>query len=247
MSEAAPKKVYVRGADGFPLKGTFVYPRLNTPDTKFKDEGEYQVRLRVSAEEAAPVIEKVDALATEIFEATKASIEEEIAAATKAKKPLGKLKEKLAKLKYTDKCYKPALDDDGNETGEIEFNFKMTASGVSKKNGKPWTRAPQVFDGKGKELKGKAIPSIWGGTIGRVDGFYNPFCTAVGAGVSLRLEAVQIIKLQSGSGSASAAQRGFAAEEDGYEAEEEPGSQFPGEEGGEGEGSGTDGDERPDF
>jgi len=243
MSEA-PRKVYVRGADGFPLKGTFVYPRLNTPDTKFKAEGEYQVRVRVSAEEAQPVIEKVDALATEAFENARAEIEDEIKVATAAKKPVGKLKEKLAKLKYTDKCYKQALDDDGNETGEVEFNFKMTASGVSKKNGKPWSRAPQVFDAKGKELKGKAIPSIWGGTVGRVDGFYNPFCTAVGAGVSLRLEAVQIITLQSGSGSASAAQRGFGVEEGGFEAEEEDGSQFPAEEGGE---STADGDERPDF
>lgn len=245
MSNNAPRKVYVRGADGFPLKGTFVYPRLNSPDTKFKAEGEYQVRVRVSAEEAQPVIEKVDELAQQAYDEAKAAIEEEIAEATRAKKPIGKLKEKLAKLKFTDKCYKDALDDDGNPTGEVEFNFKMTASGTSKKDGKPWSRAPQVFDGKGKELKGRAIPSIWGGTIGRVDGFYNPFCTAVGAGVSLRLEAVQIIKLQSGSGNASAAQRGFAAEEDGYEAAEEDGSQFPAD--GEGSGDSADGDERPDF
>lgn len=194
----------VKGADNFPLKGTFVYPKVNKPDTKFKNEGQYQVRLRVPAEQAQPVMDRIDALAQEALAETKATLIEQGKKVQAAKLSLAK-----------DKPYRPALDDDGNETGEIEFNFKMTASGVDK-DGRSWTRAPKFFSASGKELKGEDIPQVWGGTVGRVSGTFNPFCTAIGAGVSLRLGAIQIIELVTGGGGGDAASMGFGAE-DGYE------------------------------
>lgn len=207
----------IKGADGFPLKGTFVFPKLNTPDTKFKAEGEYQVRLRMGADDAAPIMAKIDEMADAALAEAKAEL-------VKAKKGAAAAKLTLAK----DKPYRPTMDPEtGEETGDIEFNFKMKASGVAAATGKPWERSPKVFSASGAELKGTAIPSIWGGTVGRVSGEYNPFCTAIGAGVSLRLNAVQILSLVT-KGGGDAGTFGFGAEE-GFEpaAPDATGEGFP--------------------
>ena len=37
-------------------KGTFIYPTLTAPDTKFKAEGEFRCRVRLSAEDSEPLL-----------------------------------------------------------------------------------------------------------------------------------------------------------------------------------------------
>ena len=37
-----------------------VYPWLNRPDTKFNPDGDYKVTLKIEAEDAAPLITKLD-------------------------------------------------------------------------------------------------------------------------------------------------------------------------------------------
>ena len=54
-------------------KGTAVYPWLNRPDTKFSDDGEYKVTLKISAEEAQPLIQKLDKM-LEDYQAEQASM-----------------------------------------------------------------------------------------------------------------------------------------------------------------------------
>lgn len=186
--------------------GIAVYPKLSTPDTKYKPLGEYSTKLILSGEEAQPIIDKYEAELLAFFEAEKAEL----------MKGDGKAKAKAKALKLApDRPYKPEYsDDDGEETGNYIFNFKMPAR--VQREGKPdLILKPDVFDAKGNMLK--SCPEMWSGSKLRVSAEFRPFNTAIGVGLSLRLKAVQIIELKQG-GSRDAAGYGFGVEEDGYEA-----------------------------
>lgn len=183
--------------------GIALYPKLNEPDTKFKAEGQYSVKLRLSAEDAQELIEEIDSLADEAFDEALAEAKNE--------------REKK-KIKRADPAYSAEEDEDGKETGNFLFNFKMAASGVSKKTGKEWTRTCPVFDAKRKPIDLKNI-QIGSGSVVKVAYFLSPFSTAIGVGVSLRLEAVQVLERREW-GSKDASAFGFGDEE-GFEAEEE--------------------------
>ncbi len=193
--------------------GTAVYPKINEPDTKFNALGTYSCKLRLSAEDSGPLINQLDEMVNTFLESEKAEL----------MKGDGKAKAKAKALKKTSAPYKAAVNDDGDETGEYEFNFKMAARVV--KEGKPErVMKPDVFDAKGKKLS--PAPAIWGGSLLSVAGEATPFNTAIGVGISLRMNAVQIIELRTG-GAQDAAGYGFGAQE-GYEApEEEAASTFP--------------------
>ena len=183
------------------------YPRLTTPDTKFKKEfGEYKITLLLDAEKAEPLTDLVDKAMTESFK--------EAVAAEKD------LKKKKAIKPAADKPYKNVTDDEGNETGQVQFNFKMGAGGISAKTKLPWSRRPNLFDSKGKPLD-PTKANIGGGSLVKVAFELFPFYTPlVGAGVSLRLTAVQVLKLVEYNGR-DAKSFGFGEEEGGYEASEE--------------------------
>lgn len=186
-------------------KGTFKWPRLNEPDTKYKAEGLFSVKLILDEAEAKVLMAKLQPH----FDQAVSDGREKYAAL-----PVKTRKEKEFKI---NKYFSPVYDDETEEeTGQIEFNFKMTASGVSKKTNKPWNRKPTIFDAKGVPMKN--APSIWGGTIGKVAFEVMPYFNAaqVEAGLSLRLDAVQIIELVSGGGK-SASAYGFGEEDGGYE------------------------------
>jgi hypothetical protein len=199
-------------------KGVFQFPRLNEADTKFKSEGEYSVKLILSKDAASPLIAKLDPLHEKAVEKG----EEEFAKLKPAQR--AKLKQVTANDYYTEE-----YDSDEKPTGNLLFNFKMTASGTSKKTGKEWKRRPALFDAKGAKLgkydaNGKEIvkaPSIWSGTVGKINFEVTPYFNAAAgaAGISLRLQAAQVIELRSG-GQKSAAEYGFG-EEEGYSMEDE--------------------------
>jgi hypothetical protein len=191
-------------------KGVAVYPRLNTPDTKFKTEGEYSAKIRLSEEDAAPLIAKIEEAIAETYKAEQDRL---IAAGKKA----------AAKtLKYADKPYKNVLDGEGEETGEVEFNIKMKAQ-YTKKDGTVVKLEPKLFDAATPPNPLPKSTQIWGGSLIKVAGEFNPFATAIGVGMSLRLSAVQVIKLVSGGSGGDASSYGFGGEEDGFVAE---GSEF---------------------
>jgi len=83
------------------------------------------------------------------------------------------------------------------------------------RDGKPWTAAPAIFDAKGQPVRDRdSLKGMWSGTTGRVSFEAQPFFqAAIGAGITLRLKAVQIIDLVEGGGSAES--YGFG-EEDGW-------------------------------
>lgn len=108
----------------------------------------------------------------------------------------------MADLPYT----REQVDDEA--TGAIIFSFKMNATGKTKA-GEVFTRQPAIFDAAGQPAKGLRIG---GGSTIRVSYELNPFYVpANGAGVSLRLYAVQVIELVEFGGNAG--YFGFESEE----------------------------------
>lgn len=180
--------------------GVAIYPHLNRPDV-YKDpntgvEGkpEYKVSLSLTQEEAAPIIEKIEAVKQQAM----------------ALIPAGK------KQKEADDPYFNELDDEKQETGRIIIKFKMKAEYV--RDGRTVTMSPKLFDAQGTLMSD--CDDIWGGSKIKVSADLIPWYMAgPGAGVSMRLKAVQIIELKTGGG-ASASSYGFDSTE-GYTAPEE--------------------------
>lgn len=193
---------------GVTPKGIASWPRLHEPDTKFRDDGEYSIKLRLSGAAAAELNAIIEQAHEASYEANKKAIAE---AKAKEKNP-----KKRAEIKERADLPCKELYENDEPTGEYEFNFKMKASGVSKKTGKPWTRKPGVFNAKGKPLSQEEKAKVGGGSVVKVSYEITPFYTsALGAGVSLRLEAVQVLELKSFS-SRDATAYGFG-EEEGYD------------------------------
>ena len=189
-------------------KGVAVFPRINQPDFKFKKEqGEYSVKLRLTPEEAAGLIEFADAENKKAF----ATVKEQLATSDDGKK-----KAKAKSLVLGKPPYEKEVDKEGNETGNFVFKFARTASGVSRQTNKPWKAIIGIFDAKGQPIP-RTI-EVWGGTEMKVAFYTNDYYVAADnkAGVSFKLEAVQVIKLVT-KGERDAAHYGFG-EEDGYTA-----------------------------
>jgi len=104
-----------------------------------------------------------------------------------------------------------------NDDGVLSVNFKMKASGTTK-DGKAWNRKPALFDAKGKPLE--VGLTVGGGSKLILSYTPAPFYTGlIGAGLSMRLEAVQVLELKEGGSSQSSESFGFEVR-DGYEAKE---------------------------
>jgi len=175
------------------VRGTAIWPHLNTPDTKFKDEGEFHTKLRITADQAQPLISAYTAMQ-----------EAEMVVVQKAKK--GK------RAKAADLPVQPEFDSEtGEETGNYIVRAAMKASGTNRTTGKAWQRRLPIFDSQGKpaadfiksgsEIVIAFTPAAWA----------NPKAEV---GVKLYLEGVQIINLAGGGSSASGL--GFGAVDGGY-------------------------------
>lgn len=191
-------------------KGTALWTSLNKPDTKWKAEGVYEVKLAFNADDEA--VQQLAAKLEKLLDEKYAEVVDELKADGKAG-----LVAKIKKVPVFDVEEDP---ETGEETGRLIKKFRMTASGVSKKDGKKWTRAPKIFNARGVELK--AAPSIGSGSVLKVSFepymYYSPKDKEVGC--SCRLEAAQLIELVS-FGQKDAAGYGFEAEE-GYDDVPEP-------------------------
>lgn len=173
--------------------GTAEWPHLHAPDTKFDEGGfgNYNTGLILSAQDAQPLIEAVE----EIQAATMQAVKED-----KGKKP------KAAP-------YEPYTE---NEDGTYTFQFKMKAGGV-RKDGSTWEMRPKLFDAKGGRIPEGT--RIGGGSTMKVAADVGGYSAPFGVGVTLRLNAVQVIKLEQWGGK-SADDFGFG-EEDGFVASED--------------------------
>jgi len=169
----------------------FQYPKLLEPDTKFHPEGMYEVIAVMDASdpEAIRLAEDLD----KFLEQHKASL--------KAQAP-------TTKFKLTDL---PWRFEEVDGVPALILKAKSKASGVDR-DGKSWSRKPALFDAKGNPVTDRySVAGLWSGTTGKVAFQASPFYTPViGAGVTLRLQAVQIIKLVESGGSGSS--HGFGEE-----------------------------------
>jgi hypothetical protein len=178
-------------------KATLKYPKLIEPETKFSPEGHYKVTAIIPAEEAGPMADQLDAL----FEAHKASL--------KAQAPSQKFKAVDPSFGYEEIDGKPCFT----------VSVKMKAKGMDR-DGRAWTASPALFDATGAPVRHReSLRSMWSGTTGRVSFEACPFFQpAIGAGITLRLKAVQIIDLVESGGSADS--YGFQEEAGGWASSE---------------------------
>lgn len=198
-------------------RGTLKWPKLTEPDhgsEKFPSKceaGEYKTKLVL--DRTKPGVQAfLDKLDAELAKA------KELADEKFANLPVKTRKGLEAKGGITaDLPYAVVYDDETEEeTNLVELNVKMDAGGKRKKDGKPWSAKPALFDAKGSPLKKKI--EIWGGTTAIVQFDTNPyFVEGTGKyGISRRLKAVQIINLVAAGGERSASSYGFGEEEDGW-------------------------------
>mgnify|MGYP001592100613 CR=1 FL=1 len=157
-------------------KGEAQWPKLFVPDTKFVAGGEYSMKLIIREDAAESLMEMLDAEASTQY--------------NKAVKQNPKKKAKITKRTP----YELEVDDEGDETGNVEFKFKMKAN-VELKNGDSFSQKPAVFDAKGRPII-KEI-SIGSGSIMRAGFELVPYfmSSTNEASVSLRLKSAQLIDL----------------------------------------------------
>lgn len=171
-------KDFVKGATP---AGKLVFPHLKAPNKRFEKEfGDYSVSLDLAGQPAEDFKKLID----ETFEAEYAH----------------ECKEKGEVLsKYNGRPYRQATE--GKEKTPIEgvtrFTFKRKAGGRYGPNhpqaGEIWHTSVPVFGARGST---KVIEDVWGGTTARVSFIIVPwYSNALGFGVRLQLEAVQVIDL----------------------------------------------------
>ena len=167
--------------------GEAVYPHLNRPDVRFNEYGEYKVTLKVGKQDASAMVKLIDQ-----------ACEDSLATAEKEAKG---------------KKIKPAATKPYKLEGDnVFFKFKMRASGKNKKTNEMFSQRPSLFDAKKNPIP--ASQSIWGGSLMKVAYQLFPYHTPMlGAGVSARLKAVQVLKLVEGQS------QNIFKEEDGFETE----------------------------
>ena len=170
--------------------GIAQWPRLNSPDGKFdKANPVYHVKLRLPGEEAEVIIKTMKKAHLENIEQIKSDT--------------GKSKVKEAPFPVKD-----VEDQDGNPTGDVEINFKLKSIGISGED--RWDQRPLLYDAKGNPV----TEVIGGGSLLRVAAEIVPyFVASIGAGVSLRLKAVQVVELRAKDGDDSFDSWDFTKEE----------------------------------
>lgn len=227
---AKPKREYL-----FTPPGVFSFPKLNKPDEKY---GGYSVKVRIPPEFADELRPKLQAVADQARVDTKEMLEERLEnAKTGAEK--GKAKKALADLSVGELPLRPTYGDDGEEDGGFEISAKMADSFKDKKTGEPKPMRPDIVDAEGKQIKNP--PQIWGGTVGRVKFYIAPYYVASSGqcGASLKLVAVQIIDLKTGSGG----DHGFGKADGGYVHEDDDLPKASGGDAGDDAGGGDDEDD----
>jgi hypothetical protein len=174
--------------------GAVFYPYVFSPDTKFNADGDYKAKLRLSGPSATKLKGQVDALIEKALD--------------QAREENPKRKPKEANPPYVE-----VLDDNGQETGEVEFSFKQRAVITTKKG--PLEMKPKVFDAKGTPIIEPVV--IGNGSTVKIAYEPNPYSTSIGTGVSLRLKAMQVIELKEMNGAGDGANSFGFGEEEGYE------------------------------
>lgn len=202
-------------------EGIAVYPHLLELDKyqlKEYDKQEFNTQLLVNPddEQVAEYIAQIDAMADESFANAQVELQAKIDSPDTKGKDKANAKKALAELKRH-VPYEAAVDDEGDETGELIVKTKCLAGGTNK-DGEDWTKTLPIFDAGGQPVTDQDRKSmkLWGGSRIAFAAEVFPFL-AEGlklAGVSLRLQAVQVI--EANGSSRSAEDFGFGVVEGGF-------------------------------
>jgi len=174
--------------------GEAIYPHLNKPDVKFSEAGEYKVTLKVKKSDASKMLGEY-----------KQAIDDSLIKAEKENK--GKTI-KSAPIPYTE------------EGDYVFFKYKLKATGTNFKTKEKFSQRPALFDAKNNPIDTATL--IWGGSKMKIAYSLVPYFTPMlGAGITARIKAVQVIELVEGK------QLNLFDKEDGYEAKSESTNEIP--------------------
>jgi hypothetical protein len=180
--------------------GIAKYPKLNKPETEVNGQALDKPRFTVGL-----ILDEKDKGVKELREKLETLHASVVSAAEKKKKADPKRK---AKQLIIHPVVRPVVDDEGNEVaGKFEIRAKTNAEN---KDGD--IKVITMFDAKGKPTKA----NVGGGSKLRLSVSLGEFDTAIGCGVALYLNAVQILDLKTWGGGGDASSHGFS-EEEGYE------------------------------
>lgn len=177
-------------------KGVAVYPHLVNADFRFdKERGSFHVKLKLAADAEIKVDGAMRDMGEYLEELRQGAIKQ-------AKIDNPKVAKSKKGIKEADLPIQEDIDEDTDEaTGYVLYNFKMPHKIKKKDSDEILTLEPRLFDATGVAMK----PStIFGGTTMKVAFQVWPFYTAlVGAGISLKLRACQILELVEGGSAES--------------------------------------------
>lgn len=181
------------------IHGSALWAKVQEPDTKFDPDGTYSISVLVPETEAQEMCEYLDDIVDKAYA-------EEIKNSPKKQATLS-----------TRKGYDYNYDQDGNQTGLIEFKVKLKAK-VTRQDGTSFSQKPVVVDAKRQPLN----PDIAVGNGSDVKVAFEPRPYVMNStkqvGVSLRMKGVQVINLVEYGNSVST----MFDEEDGYVVESAP-------------------------
>ena len=160
--------------------GVARYAHLNTPDTRFDDDGIFKcdVVLPADGEETQEFIEYLEGIRDEKFDSLDA-----------------KDKKKYSKADV----YEVELDEAGDETGNLIFKTKLERVGKNKKTGKTFIREPKLFDTSNPPNPLPSEVQVWSGSKVIVAGIVTTYAmpSTKKVGVKLWCEGVQVVELVS--------------------------------------------------
>lgn len=194
--------------------GTALFPYLNKPAPPYADKpGEPPVwKVTIKLKNSDPEVRAFIADLQARYDANLAEAELEEEPKARAER----LKSKNPNL-GADTSWKAELDEQGNETGYTLLTLKQKSWVVRKSDGEKFEFFVDLFDAKGSRIERNAVKIGGGSTVTaafEVDGFFSK----LGAGLSLRLKAVQVLEVvewqgRDASGYGFKVRDGFSAEE----------------------------------
>jgi hypothetical protein len=180
------------------MRGTFAYPAFVTPDTYKDNRPKFKTAFVLPAVTGGKLLEAMRKLIDPAVDEWR----------------------RENKRKKAFDTYLPGsmqLDEEGDETGNMVFNFS-TGAFWTNRQGQEIKRIVPMFDGRGNRIAPGAV-NPWSGTEGKLSiqagqVWDNDATKQVGYG--FYLESVQILKLVEGhGGSESAEDAGFDSDDDG--------------------------------
>ena len=185
-------------------QGVASFPHLAEAQTKFVKEGVYEVTLYFDEKAGSEFVASLEEAYNQACKEAKEKYEEQ--------KP--QYKKDNPEIKF-EQFYREEVDDNGFATGRIFVKFKRQAT-VKTKDNKLLEFSVAVFDRYNQAMPKEVVAKASSGSIMKAAFKANPYFVAAGAkaGISLQLEAVQIVELKEWIGNKSASYYGFQSFED---------------------------------